>query len=174
MNNKDTNSQSDIKPVVRIDSFEQELISQLKSEGWFDESYLNDPEIIFNWVRLEKDTKKKIYWYTRASELDHSTAQFFLALEYINGKNIKQDLKTGIYLLKKSAELENKYACYQLGKLYISGKLISQDIEKGMNVIVIVIEIDVDDNIDPGTFATKELDTLTIPTSESDYDNDSD
>jgi len=56
---------------------------------------------------VEKDPAQAVFWFRKATELEHAGAQCGLGLAYILGNGVEENFDQGIYWLKKSADLGN-------------------------------------------------------------------
>lgn len=66
-------------------------------------------------------------WYQRAAEDGESSAQFFLAMHYYQGREVKQNWDQAVAWLKKSAAQGHLIAQHNLGLCYYGGQGVDKD-----------------------------------------------
>ena len=59
-------------------------------------------------IKVEKDLKEAIYWYTKSAEQGNADAQYNLAVCYDNGNGVERNLDMAIEYYKKAAEQGNE------------------------------------------------------------------
>ena len=70
---------------------------------------------------MQKDAKQAIYWYTKAAEQGHDSAQNNLGIMYINGEGTPKNTKQAIKWFTKAAEQGFASAQFGLGLMYAEG-----------------------------------------------------
>lgn len=100
----------------------KEMIDKLFCES------MEDPKMQFelakmyeDGIHIERNINKAIYYYSQASEQNHSEAQLNLALIYEKGKYIKRDMKKSVYYYTLAANQNNVIAQNNLGTIYTDG-----------------------------------------------------
>ena len=81
---------------------------------------------------VEKNEKKAIRWYEKASLEGDSDAQYNLGSMYERGRGTKQDYQKAFEWYSKSAEQGNEYAQVNLGLLYYNGNGVEVDYKKAI------------------------------------------
>ena len=67
-------------------------------------------------------------WYRKAAEQNESSAQYSLAVLYLDGKGVAKDVVEAAHWCKKSAEQDDANALFLLAQLYESGTGVPQDV----------------------------------------------
>tara|TARA_B100001964_G_C14082229_1_gene530832 strand:- start:127 stop:693 length:567 start_codon:yes stop_codon:yes gene_type:complete len=80
-----------------------------------------------------QDYERGVYWYTKAAEQGHISAQVNLASTYAL---IVKDYEQALYWNLKAAEQGNNEAQYALGKLYYEGMGVPKDYKAALNWFV--------------------------------------
>ena len=81
---------------------------------------------------LIPDTKKALYWFTRAAEQELPIAQYALGKLYLSNDIEVCDPKRGIEWLERAAKNGSDYAAYRLGKEYLRGRAVEKDASKAV------------------------------------------
>ncbi len=81
-----------------------------------------------NYQYKEKDYRKAIMWYTRATKKGYPPAYYKLGLMYSQGRGTSINRRKGAQWFEKAANEGYHPAQYELGKMYERGLGVSQDI----------------------------------------------
>jgi TPR repeat protein len=76
----------------------------------------------------EKDYRKAMMWYSRASKNDYAPANYKLGMIYSRGLGIPINSRTAAKWYTKSAKQGYHPAQYELGKMYERGRGVSRDV----------------------------------------------
>jgi len=90
-----------------------ETAATLNARGWM---YLRD----------EENYEQAVYWFRRAAEQGHASAQFNLGWMYSQGRGLAQDYEQAVYWYRQAAEQGNVGAMVNLGVLYDRGHGVTQ------------------------------------------------
>ena len=77
-----------------------------------------------------QDHEQAIYWYKKAAEQGHDSAQYNLGHKYLEGKGVEKDINKAIEWWKKAAEQQHELAQFNLGRAYYLGIGTAKDTEK--------------------------------------------
>lgn len=83
--------------------------------------------MFFKGLGTSVDKQKAVEYFEKSAEQGNQYAKRLLALEYLNGKNIKQNIEKGIAMLTECADSGDAFSCYKLGKFYL---FETEDIKK--------------------------------------------
>lgn len=77
-----------------------------------------------------QDHEQSAYWYKKAAEQGHDTAQYNLGHKYLEGKGVEKDIAKAIKWWEKAAEQQHELAQFNLGRAYYLGIGVKKNIEK--------------------------------------------
>ena len=77
-----------------------------------------------------QDDTQAIYWYKKAAEQGHDSAQYNLGHKYLEGKGVEKDITKAIAWWKKAAEQQHELAQFNLGRAYYLGIGTQKDEKK--------------------------------------------
>jgi len=118
---------------VKAESSEEGITSfqiyQLKANQGDAPAQYNLGLLYYNGVGIPQDSKKAVYWYTKAAEQGHVNAQYDLGNLYRDGdgEEVPQDFKQAVYWYTKAAEQGLANAQYDLGHMYEYGDEAPKD-----------------------------------------------
>lgn len=80
-----------------------------------------------NYLNIEPDISKAVYWYRKSAEQGNVVAQFNMGYMYIYGEKVSQDFSKGIYWMTKAAEQGFADAQLNIGSCYWQGLGVAKD-----------------------------------------------